>query len=485
MNHQVGPQVAPAETKRPDAEQHRALVVVAAGSGQRLGQGMPKALVDLGGRPLLAHALEAMSAQAAPGLELELLVLVLPGEPEAREQLAALGADHARRTGVEVVVCEGGSSRPVSVARGVDAVTDHARRHGWDAERLTVLVHDAARPLTPGNVAHRVARQVEAGSEAVVPAVPVTDTIKRVLPVEEAESRAAGVELQAEQVRETVPRAELRAVQTPQGFTLAFLQRAFAHLGDIADAEAEALTDEAMIAEALGVDVVVVPGHERALKITTPADLLAAEALVAEASGAAHDDFAPVSAPAPAETGPGVPMVLTPRVGIGHDVHAVAPASEPREMWLAGLHWPGEQGLTGHSDGDAVAHAACDALFSAAGVGDLGVHFGADTLGTDRPELEGASGARLLQEAARIVRDAGFEIGSISVQFVAKRPKFGPRRVEAQRVLTEAAGAPVALSATTSDGLGFTGRGEGVSATATAVLIPRHEGARTLTAQVG
>lgn len=160
---------------------------------------------------------------------------------------------------------------------------------------------------------------------------------------------------------------------------------------------------------------------------------------------------------------------VLPRTGVGIDVHAYTPEDLPRPLWLGGLLWPGERGLAGHSDGDAVAHAAADALFSAAGVGDLGTHFG-----TDRPELAGASGATLLAEAARIVRAAGFEIGNVAVQFVANRPKFGPRREESQRVLSEAAGAQVSVTATTSDGLGFTGRGEGVSAVATALVYPRH-----------
>lgn len=160
--------------------------------------------------------------------------------------------------------------------------------------------------------------------------------------------------------------------------------------------------------------------------------------------------------------------MLLPRTGVGIDVHAYAPEDAPRPLWLGGLHWPGERGLAGHSDGDAVAHAAADALFSAAGIGDLGTHFG-----TDRPEFAGASGATLLAEAARIVRAAGFEIGNVAVQFVANRPKFGPRREESQKVLSEAAGARVGVTATTSDGLGFTGRGEGISAVATALVYPR------------
>lgn len=155
-----------------------------------------------------------------------------------------------------------------------------------------------------------------------------------------------------------------------------------------------------------------------------------------------------------------------PRTGIGVDIHAFAPLDDPAPLWLAGLLWEGERGLSGHSDGDAVAHAAADALFSAAGVGDLGTHFG-----TDRPQYKGASGVTLLAEAARIVRDAGFEIGNVAVQFVGNRPKFSPRRVEAEAALSAAAGAPVSVSATTSDALGFPGRGEGIAAMATALVV--------------
>src|SRR6476619_2296343 len=138
------------------------------------------------------------------------------------------------------------------------------------------------------------------------------------------------------------------------------------------------------------------------------------------------------------------PRMPLPRTGIGIDVHAYAPADAPQPLWLGGLHWEGERGLAGHSDGDPVAHAAADALFSASGLGDLGTHFG-----TDRPELAGASGVTLLAEAARIVRAAGFTIGNVAIQVVGNRPRLGPRREEAQVALPAALGAPVSLAATT------------------------------------
>lgn len=403
-----------------------AVIVVAAGSGTRLGYGIPKALVPLAGRSLLEYALDQIQLAGCAAQVIAVL-------PEDEAELASIAANHPLRPHC----VSGGATRNDSVRAGLAALEPGTER---------VLIHDAARALTPPEVFLQVVSALLAGARAVIPVMPVVDTIKQVASDPGRQPHVTG----------TPARDLLRAVQTPQGFHAPTLLAAHQQATDWDRSKAEAITDDAMLMEILGERVDTVPGAAAALKITTKPDLVLAESMLP-----AHP---PKESPMPPHSG-GQQPPLIPRTGIGIDVHAVADPAEPRAMWLAGLHFPEDQGLSGHSDGDAVAHAACDALFSAAGIGDLGTHFG-----TDRPEYAGASGTKLLAEAARLVRAAGFEIGNVAVQFVGRRPKFAARRTEADAVLSKAAGAPVSVTATTSDGLGYEGAGAGVTAYATALV---------------
>jgi 2-C-methyl-D-erythritol 2,4-cyclodiphosphate synthase len=156
------------------------------------------------------------------------------------------------------------------------------------------------------------------------------------------------------------------------------------------------------------------------------------------------------------------------RTGIGVDVHAWAPEGDDRPLWLGCVEWPGERGIEGHSDGDVAAHAACNALLSAAGLGDLGAVFG-----TDRPQMAGASGAQMLRHVLEMLHGRGWAVGNVAVTVVARRPRIGPRRAEMEAALSEALdGAPVSVAAATTDGLGFVGRTEGLVGMATALVVP-------------
>jgi len=312
--------------------------------------------------------------------------------------------------GDSVEVIEGGVLRSDSIRIALSKIPNQYEY---------VLVHDAARALASTTLAATVITQLINGEQAVIPALDVIDTIK------EVDKKGY--------VRNTPDRSTLRSVQTPQGFTRSVLERAHAASSDA--------TDDAALVEAIGVAVKVIAGEECALKITTKSDLATATQILLPTS------------------------TKQIRVGIGIDAHAFG-SDKSKKLSLAGLIWD-EVALEGHSDGDVAAHAICDALLSAANLGDLGGNFGvADE------KYAGASGCKLLSETLTKIKAAGFVIENVAVQIVGNKPKIYVRRAEAIAALSKAlAGARVSVSATSTDGLGFTGEGKGLSAIATALIV--------------
>ena len=366
------------------------IVIVAAGSGVRLGRGIPKAFVDVDGTSMLARALEVVR-------DVKPAALVIAGPPAHLDAVSAIVED----VGVAATVVAGGETRTDSVRLAMAAMP------AVDV----VLIHDVARFATPTDVFDRVISSVVTTNDGAVPVLPVADTI---------------VVADDGIVTENTERARLYRVQTPQGFPSADYAAAIA--GSVGD-----FTDDASIWRGIGGTVRTVAGDERSHKITVDADLASRAGSI--------------------------------RVGLGTDTHAF---DDSETLWLGCLEWPGETGLSGHSDGDAVAHALCDALLSGAGLGDIGTAFG-----TDDPRYSGARGEVFLRGALERLAVIGLAPQSASVQIVGNRPKIGPRRVEIERTLTGILGAPVSVSATTTDGLGFTGEGKGITAIAIAHVAAR------------
>ena len=385
------------------------VVVVAAGSGERLGSASPKAFVSLAGATLLEHSLRPLTQL---GREVEAIVVAPTGWITPAETLARVTLGES----IALTVVEGGATRTESVRAGLAAVSTTSQ---------LVLIHDAARALTPTDVFTRVIDALDNGAAGVIPVVSVVDTI---VPVDATTSVTGSAH----------DRDQLGAVQTPQGFHTDALRDAYAAFSGDA-------TDDAEVMRLAGHDVVAVAGHRDSLKVTYPEDLRTLEARLSPAGGI--------------------------RVGTGVDVH---PFDEGKTLVLGGREFPGLPGFAGHSDGDVIVHAITDALLAAASLGDLGTHFG-----VDRPEYAGVASTELLANALDLVSAAGCVPQSVSVQYIGNHPKIGPVRDEINQALSALVGAPVHVAGTTTDGLGLTGRGEGAAAIATALVqcqggLPAH-----------
>jgi 2-C-methyl-D-erythritol 4-phosphate cytidylyltransferase/2-C-methyl-D-erythritol 2,4-cyclodiphosphate synthase len=374
-------------------------LIVAAGRGTRFGGALPKQYLPLGGTCVLRHAVAAFSThQRIAGVQ-----VVIRDEDRGIFAEAVSGL-------VVLPPVPGGAERQDSVRLGLEALAAH--------DPARVLIHDAARPYPDPALIERVLGALDR-APAAIPALPLGDTLKRVVEGE---------------VRDTIDRAQLWRAQTPQGFH--FTAILAAHRA----AAGRSLTDDAAVAEAAGMTPIVVLGSEDNLKVTTAQDLAAAERLFAARTG----DI---------------------RVGQGFDVHPFGPGDQ---IMVCGIGIPHERSLVGHSDADVGLHALTDALLGAIGAGDIGVHFP-----PAEPRWRGAASDQFLAHAAQLVRDKGGEVAAVDVTIICERPKIAPHRarmIERVAAILAISPARVSVKATTTERLGFTGRGEGIAAQAVATV---------------
>ncbi|MCD6361519.1 MAG: 2-C-methyl-D-erythritol 2,4-cyclodiphosphate synthase [Armatimonadetes bacterium] len=389
-----------------------AAVIVAAGRGTRFGGALPKVFAPLGGVPLLRWSAQAYDE--CP--QVESLVVVAPADhlDLAREVCAGIPALRD--------VVPGGEQRPDSVLAGLQALAEYAPD--------IVCVHDGARPLVDrGTIERSIAACREHG--AAVAGIPATDTLKQVDT--------------SERIVATPVRSRLRHAQTPQTFRYELLLSAY----EQARREGLNVTDDASLVERMSHPVVVSEGHPDNIKITTPDDLARAEWLLARREGRNAGAM---------------------RVGVGLDVHALV---EGRPLILGGVSIPFERGLAGHSDADVLLHAISDALLGAAALGDIGLHF-PDT----DPQYSGADSADLLRRVVALLAQKGWRAVNVDATVICERPKLAPHIPAMRANIAAAVGLPVEMvgvKATTTEGLGFAGRGEGIAAQAVVLIEPRAE----------
>jgi len=386
-----------------------ATVVVAAGRGSRAGEGLPKQYRSLCGEPIITHALRALHAGAP---QARILVTIHPDDQALYEAAVAMLDGSARGALLEPVA--GGATRQASVRAGLEALAGEVPD--------LVLIHDCARPFVSARL---IARAIAAASAAgaAVPGLPVTDTIKQI--------DALG------RIEATPPRAQLRAVQTPQAFRYDLILNAHRLAASTGQNE---LTDDGAVAEWAGHSVHVFEGDPANMKVTNPEDFAAAEARLL---GQLQDI----------------------RTGQGFDVHAF---TEGDQVWLGGVSIPHSKGLLGHSDADVLMHAVTDAIYGALADGDIGAHFPPSD-----PQWKGAASDIFLRHAAQLVRERGGMIAHVDGTVICEAPKVGPHRDAIRAKLADIMRVDVsrvAVKATTSEQLGFTGRREGIAAMALATV---------------
>ncbi|MBQ8731766.1 MAG: 2-C-methyl-D-erythritol 2,4-cyclodiphosphate synthase [Oscillospiraceae bacterium] len=380
------------------------VIIVAAGTASRM-NGIDKIIYPLKGTPVIIRTLRPFLA--LPFVR-EIVIVT-------RKELHQTIGDAAKEleSTVPIRFTEGGSCRQESVFRGIEMTSPQAEYF---------MIHDGARPLITPDCLTGILEAAIA-HQAAAPGVPVKDTIKR--------CDEAGM------IVETPPRAALRAIQTPQTFSAALYRRAM----DTARATGKDYTDDCQLVEAMGVPVFVAPGEYTNIKITTPEDLLLAEALIKEENA----------------------MI---RIGHGYDVHRLV---EERKLILGGVEIPWEKGLLGHSDADVLAHAISDALLGAAALGDIGKHFP-----DNDPAFSGADSILLLKEVCAILRREGYRPGNVDATVIAQAPKLASHIPAMRQILANAMGLSlkdVSVKATTEEKLGFTGQGEGISAHAVCTIV--------------
>ncbi|MDO4551936.1 MAG: 2-C-methyl-D-erythritol 4-phosphate cytidylyltransferase [Bacillota bacterium] len=388
-----------------------AAVIAAAGAGSRMGGGVPKQYLELEGAPVLGRTLAAFVRHPAVD---EIYIAI---REEDRERCRDLVREWG--CGRVTAMVAGGAERQDSVF----CVLKEMKKNGPLPE--LVLVQDAARPFVSGALISRVLKAA-AEEGAAVPGLPVRDTVKR---------GKEGV------LHETVDRRGLFTVQTPQGFQTGLLLQAY----ETAEARGFRGTDDAALAEGLGRPAALVEGEARNIKLTTPEDMAMAAAFLKRS-----DNQRPC------------------RMGTGLDAHAFAPG---RKLILGGVEIPFEKGLAGHSDADVLTHAVADAVLGACALGDIGRHF-PDT----DPAYKGVSSLKLLEQVKALAEAAGFVPGNVDVTLIGQRPKIAPHAREMEENLARALGVAegqINVKATTTEGMGFTGREEGLAAQAVAVVYDK------------